>query len=406
MLDAAQRAYFVYWRQQYEAGMPLACDATYRYLYLQELVTEAATSEKLERDLTELSERYDDLNFRRNVQRWIGDLHLQRGSFPVSDLGFFLEDPTLAFDIAVHRKVPPPMKLLLALYSRGRAGMGSIAVMQALPVLEAMDTGVVLTAAEMAPSTKVTRYLFQGLQLAGPSLSRFGPLTVEYSAVELTPYLRFTIDTLVETAMTMIGRPVAGHTAQALRQATADPEVTLVENPGTMPESAIALREQIVRRSVAQMPTTDTLEGVLWYVNGLMPHDAATVLAVVLCLSTRKPYIEGKIAFSGELREACDAFAGGFDERVTIGTLRNAFFTLGSGPRKLWTLEPEIEDRAQLRSGKAAARFTRPLQGVFAGSDARDRTVEALFHRIGTRSGSDVTPERVVGAAREAGILS
>ncbi len=406
MLGDTQRAYFVYWRQQYEAGTPMPCDPTYRYLYLQELVTESVSPEGLEQDLSKLFERYDDASFRRNVPRWIGDLSLQRGNFPTADLSYFLEDPILAFAIAIHRKTPPPMKLLMSLYSKGHVAMKSVTVTQAMPTLEAMDTGSVLFAAEMAPATQVRRTLFQGLQPAAESFSRFGALVVPYSAVEFTPYLQFTIDTVVETAMTMIGQAIFGSTAAVVRLPTADPEVTLVEAPMTAVDSAITLREQIVLRAVAPLPTTDTLDGVLWYARGLMSQDAAMVLAVVLCLSTRKPYIEGKIAFSAELREACDTFATAFGKRVTIGTMRNAFYTLGTGPRKIWMLEPEIEDRKELRSGKVAARFSRPLQAVLAGSDARDRLLEALFQRIGTRAGGDVTPERVLAVARESGLLS
>lgn len=380
-LAIEQRAYYVYWRQEYERARILPADPTYRFLYAYELAQRAQDAAQLEGLWTQLRNAYVRRDaITRTLASWIVDLRLQQQHLEYDAITESMFDHSLILDLAIASRSTPRAHILIPLYSKRSSLPTSVAnaLFDRGALLEKIDTSAVLEAAAGITPTQVQRELFINVGEARRSLARFGPLSVRISSFRRSSAVQSAIDAIVEAMLEIIGRR-----APALPFApTADPDLMTVASH-TKHDSR---REAIARQAIATLPPAHTLEGIFWSAESVWTRESILLLLLVLWLSEIKPYIEGRIAFANELRGHYQALGDALGMHVKIGTMRQAYWALSHGPRALWVLDPKPHDAAEIRSNLTAARFTKRAQHLFAGSAARAQAIGMFSTQLAKRT--------------------
>ncbi|MDP9018062.1 MAG: hypothetical protein M3N19_07065, partial [Candidatus Eremiobacteraeota bacterium] len=245
-------------------------------------------------------------------------------------------------------------------------------------LLDRIDTSPVLEAAAGVTATAVSRELFINIGEARSSLGRFGPLNATLHSYRRSSAVQSATDAIIEAMLEIIGRraPVLPFLP------TSDPGVLTVASEAKHD----AVRETIVRKAIANLPAAHTLEGIVWSVESVWNREATLLLLLVIWLSELKPYIEGRIAFSSELRGYYEALGEALGLHVKIGTMRQAYWSLSHGARAIWTLDPRPREVAEIRSNASAARFVKRVQHLFVGSAVRTQAIHALTTHLAKRT--------------------
>lgn len=384
-LNNDQRTFYVYWRQEAERGNFLAADATYRFLYVYELAMRCDTAESLEAHWTRLWNAYPKTDsFGYYVSAWITDLRLMRGRFIFDDVTQGLHNHGLALDVAIAANTAPRASFLLERYSK-RPWLRQSTYQRIISqeeLLNAIDTSAVLVAAKTAAPTELSQSAFINMGAAQQSLRRFGNLKITYPSYQRSTVVQQVIDEIAEAILQMLGiqAPKQQYSGHHLRE---DPEIItqLVVGSGSsgVPIVRPAATRSIIDHVVASLPPADTLDGVLWTIDQrTWSNEALTLLLLVLWLSDTKPFIEGRILFSTELRRYYEAIAEDLNVGHTIGSARRAFSDLGLGVRAIWTLDPRPENLTDIRVNITGARFIKGIQHALVGSAARTTVINAV----------------------------
>lgn len=371
-LNSAQQRYFVYWRDAYESGRVLDADATYRFLYVYELAVEARSAEELERLWTQLYRATDTKDtVAGHLACWIVDLRLLRNANLYDDITVSCREPALSFDLAVRAGVAPPAETFWGLQLPLTCDADLRRRVQRM--LGNVDTSAILEAAAGRPPPIGKRMLFSGLGWPSDSLRRFGPLTVELPRYSQMSDVRHAVLGVINAVLELSG-------TAPLRSASHRGAVA-----STAPVAAREQTERIVTRALDGLPNVASLEGLLWTVERVLDDSVLVLLLLVLWLAEVKPYIEGRITFSGELRGHYEMLGGRLGLPLTIGSLRNDFWMLSHGARAVWTIDPTAATVNDIKTGLTAARFTRAMQHLLVGSAARAKVVHTLCKRLGQR---------------------
>ncbi|MDQ2872312.1 MAG: TerB N-terminal domain-containing protein [Candidatus Eremiobacteraeota bacterium] len=366
-----QRSFYIYWRQEYERGNQLPADTTYRFLYAYEVAAQTDCAEELEAAWIRLLDAYCRRDgFGRAMATWITDLRIQQGRDAFDWVTEMIPDDLLVLDLAIAAKRPPNARVLLPLYSKRNYAPHVFALMRELgkhsALLSNIDTAAVIEAAHGVTATAIPQTLFANLGHVRTGMARFGPLQRSIHSYKRSSAVTHAIDATVEAMLEMVGGPI----------------VTMVSSPA---RSAVT-REAIVRKAVANFPQADTIDGLLWAATSLWSAESLLLLIIVLWLSDVKPYIEGRVAFSSELRGTFETLAKALGLHSTIGSMRKAFWTLGRGVRAVWKLDPEPTDISQVRTNGTAARFIRSLQRELVGSATRSKALQAILAQLARRT--------------------
>ena len=379
-LSGEQRAYYIYWRQEYERGHTLPADATYRFLYAYELATQSESAVDLEDAWLRLRTacRKGDA-FSQTMANWITDLRLQQGRIVYDAITEALGDARFALDLAIAAQTPPHASLLLPLYSKHSLLPAS--AYDSGPYhsfIGSIDTSPVIAFAENVTPTALRRELFGNIGATRSALERFGPLHTTILSYKRSSAVQNAIDAIVEAMFEIVGQAIPNREVML----SADPTVMLV---ASVPRNDPG-RAAIVRTAVAALPEALTLEGAVWTIESVLGAEPLLLLLLVLWLSESKPYIEGRIAFSHGLRKYYEAVGDRITMHATIGTMRRAFWTLSRGARALWTLDPMPLQPADIKTSVTGARFQKKLQHVFAGSAPRAQAIAKIGAQLARRT--------------------
>ncbi|HEY8298502.1 MAG TPA: TerB N-terminal domain-containing protein [Candidatus Baltobacteraceae bacterium] len=364
-LNMAQKAFYIYWRQQYEAGTALPADATYRFLYVYELATHAKSAEDLEAAWIALRREYRKNDaFTQNLSTWIVDLRLMQ-SKPVYDaITESLADAQLVLDLAIAAKTAPHARALIPLYSKRLTAIAGVDALRHYEALASeVDTHPVVAASVGVTATAIQRQLFANVGDARVYLARFGALNKLVFSYKRSTAVQTAIDTIVEAMLHLIGQATPRDRKQPASE-----------------------REAIVHAALAGLPAADSLAGIAWSAHAVWEPDALLVLLLVLWLSDVKPYVEGRIAFSAELRGHYGTIGDRLGLYATVGTMRKAYWSLSHGSRAVWRLDPPVTDASQIKTSVSGARFTRALQHLFVGSVARAEAMNEIVAQLARRT--------------------
>ena len=196
-LTLEQRAYYIYWRQEYERNQLPRADATYRFLYAYELAQRAETAEQLEALWDALRSAYARRDpITRTLSSWIVDLRLQQDRFVYDAVTESIFDHWLMLDIAMAAGVPPHAPVLLPLYSKRTSLPTAVAnaLLERAALLEKIDTSPVLEAAAGITPSAILRELFVNVGEARSALARFGPLSTRISSFRRSSAVAGAID--------------------------------------------------------------------------------------------------------------------------------------------------------------------------------------------------------------------
>jgi hypothetical protein len=141
----------------------------------------------------------------------------------------------------------------------------------------------------------------------------------------------------------------------------------------------------IPRSRANKYPEPDTLEGLIVTARYALSEEALILLAVVLRMSEIKPWIEGQIALSKDLRAVCDRAFAGVGVEGGLSALKRAYFALVSGSRAPWTCEDRPAEANSLKLNTTRARFARNLQRELLGSASRNHIVDEITSILAER---------------------
>lgn len=388
-LNNEQRAFYVYWRQEAERSNFLPADATYRFLYVYELAMRCDTAESLEAQWMRLWNAYPKTDsFGYYISAWITDLRLMRGRFIFDDVTEALRNHALAFDIAITANVAPPALFLIERYSKRPWIDQTIyqRIVRQKALLEAIDTSSVLAAAKNVTPMELSQPAFVNMGATQQSLRRFGNLKITYRSYQRATALQQAVDAVVEAILQMLGIKPPDDRFQA-HAGSENPELVtrLVGGSGSrgVPIVRPAVAQGIIDKVVAKLPSADSLEGILWTIDQrTWSNEALTMLLLVLWLSDSKPFVEGRVLFSTELRHYYEAIAEALNIEHTIGAARHAFWDIGLGVRAIWTLDPTPESLTDIRVNTTGARFSKGAQHALVGSAARTKVISAITPKL------------------------
>lgn len=375
-LEHDQQAYYRYWRWQYESGTLLDADATYIYLYIYELAWEANSAVELERGWIKL---FDDLSTKgtdsvvKQLATWIVHLRLQAGRSVFDEVTAKSNDADLAFDVAIAAGAGPPVEPLLKhTYQMGFDGRARERLKR---VFQQIDTRVLVPIAQGARTAKRPQMLFNNIGWVRSHLGQFGPLNVDVRRYGETKKVQEAVVTLLESLNELAGGPPVHRPGRAYQPLFKDQEPT--------PKLTGPVGE-LVRDAVASLPNPNTMEGLQWSIERIFDDGALVLLMLVLWLEN-KPYIEGAIAFASELRIFYERIGARLGFYAKIGTLRSDFWALSNGARAVWRLEPIPEAPGDIKTRVTVARFSKSMQHLLRGSEARGKVIHTLAVRIARR---------------------
>jgi hypothetical protein len=358
-MNEEHRAYFRYWRAIYERGESVPVHTGYLHLYLQELGVEASSREELERHWLQLYHRYGDeahSGFQHRLSALIVDLRLQRGCFEFDAIAAGLVDQRLAFDLAIASGKEPPLATMLAIDQSVRIGRAARETLLAL--FPNIDTAEILAVAKRSADVPVEPYcVFTQLGSTIMDLLRFGPGVVSVRRYSESETVEQGVLSLVLALNDLLGSPVVyqrqpyGHTGMSEMLAKA------------------------FAATAESLPSRASLDGIAWNVEHIYSDTCLVLVALVLRLES-KPYVEGAIAFSRDLRRLYESVGTQIHLSPTIGSLRKDYWMLSRGQRALWELSPAPSSHGEIQSNVTVARFSKDLQRLLRGSETRGRVID------------------------------
>jgi hypothetical protein len=233
----------------------------------------------------------------------------------------------------------------------------------------------ILAAAHSREPKLVTREMFHNLlatrRFVSETNSRLRPSVRGYgtaSARLLSYYdracVRHVAEQIVQDAIEMIG---------ATKPAANDGSVPTVESGGG--EKRVPIRR---RHGATTLPASDSLDGLIATVRIALGWESLLLLGVVLRLSESKPWIEGQIALSSELRMYLDRAITAVGREGGVSTVKRAYYRLTAGSRAPWIGESAIADLRQIKMNVTRVRFARNLQRELIGSVIRERCISEI----------------------------
>lgn len=380
--NAAQQNYYKFWRYRYLAGEPLQTDDAYLISFAEECACLAPSLQGAHDDWERLRASYPDIDCRQ-LDSWICDARLLHEQYVFDDVvrrlrpGADVKGRSWArFDLAVRAGVPPLSIDVAALVGT------QIAVRQRsereflLQIVDRLRSSAaedpILAAACSREPKFVTRELFRGLPAIQrfmkqqnsplrPSLLFYGMVAARLLSYYDTARVRHVAEELVRGAIEMVGatRPVL----------TNDIVPTVVSGGG---EKRVPIRR---RRGATVLPASDSLEGLIATVRIALGWESLLLLGLVLRLSESKPWIEGQIALSPELRTYLDRAIAAVGREGGASTVKRAYYRLTAGSRAPWIGESAIADLRRIKMNVTRVRFARNLQRELIGSVARERCI-------------------------------
>lgn len=384
-----QRAY-VYWRQELLSGVIIDVPLTYRFLYAYEVGCRSANLLELEKRLAFLRNSYRaDAHFASYIASWLVSARLWRRDYTYDELIESAPDVRLRVDLGLlNNRSPNADDLVQLVYGHGQRDR----LVQALRVVRAAEPADVVVAAAASTAPQHRGYV----AFAGYPINIRGAAS---RAIDVPTYT----NTVQDPVMVAIARLM---TASELLigdlLSPADRELQFVQRIGT--GSVIPIRRDATAALLPVLPPSDTVEGLRLSIKGLWDADMRITMAVVLWQADIKPYIEGEISFSRDLRKKHEAFTVALGIEGGIGALRRGFFYLTRGLRAPWRLDVEAPVAADLRMGTASARFSTGLQHQLRGSAARARILADLIEQIAQdtrKSRSEIVAALVAGTGAD-----
>jgi TerB N-terminal domain len=384
-----QRAY-VYWRQELLSGVIIEVPLTYRFLYAYEIGCRSANLVELEKHLAYLRNSYRaDEHFASYIASWLVSARLWRRDFSYDELIESAPDVRLRVDLALlNARAPSTDDLVQLVYGHGQRDR----LVQALRVVRAAEAADVVVAAAASTAPSHRGYVaFSGYPVKIRGVASRAIDVPTYTNMAQDPVM-LVIARLMTASEVLIGDLLS----------PADRELQFVQRTGT--GSAIPIRRDSAATVLPVLPSSDTVEGLRLSINGLWDADMRITMAVVLWQAEIKPYVEGEIAFSRDLRKKHEAFTAELGIDGGIGALRRGFFYLTRGPRAPWRLDVEAPVAADLRMGTACARFTTELQHQLRGSATRARILADLIEQVAQdtrKSRPEIVAALVAGTGAE-----
>lgn len=379
-LSQEQRRFFAYWRYEYERGNTLPADDTYRYLYAYEIAWESRSADELELLWTQLWRKLEpDDSVARGLAHWIVDLRLQQRKTAYDDITASMSDRAFVFDLALAAGSTPPVDTAWALCLP--FSFDSEMKARVKRMLREVDFSALLKAATQPNVETAQRALFSGLGWPVQRLQQFGPMDATIARFSESSEVRKAVYNIVMTIQHLSGAPPSRYVSAPVYRRS--------EFSGPLPESV----EMVVRKATNSLPDANGVDGLLWSIDRVFDDTGLLLLLLVLWLSELKPFIEGRIAFSGELRLRYEAIGRRLGLQATIGSLRRDYWMLSHGPRAVWTLSPSPASVNDIKTGITDARFTRSMQHLLLGSAVRGEAIHALAVRLARRrrkSGDEV----------------
>ena len=291
-------------------------------------------------------------------------------------------DPRLQVDLALFNQRPPSDEALVRLI-HGHAHVDRL--VQAVHALRAAaDTDAIVAAASKMTPTFRPYQTFNGYPVRGRMFPS-GPVQVPtFTDVASEPVMA-AIRELTEGAANLL--------VDIFSQG--DRELEFVQREGTA--VSYPIHPNGSRRGVTPLPPPiETIQGLQLSIDGLWSSEMQAVMAVVLWQAEVKPYIEGEITFSSELRKKYETFASTGGLECGVGPYRRGFFYLTQGARAPWRLNVTASNPTDMRVGSAVARFSTSLQHLLRGSAARADLLNRLLVSLARHAGK--TPSEVAAA--------
>lgn len=378
-LDPQQRSFYLYFRSEARKHNFLECDTTYRFLYVYEIGARLQKMSNIISVWTRLYNAYpDDKIFRTHLGRWILDLHFVSGIYQLDSALSLLKQDEDIIDLAMLADQSIPSLALASLY-----GSGSIDLDQLSKILDWTRSQ------SEDPIEAFRRSCSSGLRKMDP-LKGMGPArnyilsdlsftTISYMANPKIPdYLERFVKS-AESVVTGVGADL-----NPIIEPVRESKVSPIDSVTT---SGNEIRTLIVRPfepkksidiHIPEIPPPLTLNGLLFSIRFSWNPDVLVLLTTVIGLSIRYPFIDGRIDFSKILRDPFEGMSKYFRLKGTLGTMRQSYFTLSSGTRAIWQIEPIISESSEIKMGTTIARFHKPLQHALIGTNDRRAILSAL----------------------------
>jgi hypothetical protein len=397
--SGAEERYYRFWRDAFLAGEYRRTDEQYIVHLVEEGPKRHATLESLLDEWITLRLAYPDVRCDK-LDRRIGVMRLLLGRPAFGDeerrmhfrgTGHF-DDSWIGFDLAVASGVPPLDDDVRSLFeatlpagARPRDREQTFKTFTNLRHLSPEDP--ILRKATAGEPKRVRREIFADadrlLRRAGLQEPEYGirgsavaGITAKIPSFHATSRVRRVIRDLTADAVALVG---------GLPQEGTGRDASVSENAG------LTVKIRRAPSLVDALPARDTIAGVLATGQISLPWESLLLLAVVLRMSDAKPYIEGLITMSADLRAAVDEACGTIGLDRGIGTCKRGFFYLLAGIRApWWSEEPLPADPHLLKVASARARFHRNLQRELLGSIARERVLREVCELLAERARRDV----------------
>jgi hypothetical protein len=390
MMNPAQKRAYVYFRQEFRNGITIAdMPLSYLFLYSYEIGSRSSTLAEFGAQLTRLREAYIETpKLARYLATWVTDARICMKHYEWDDIARSTSDPNLRVDLALLAGLPPDtgdVLSIIALNTPRRLNPRMPRVLQALRETKNVDP--ILASATKEPSGSRSLPVFSGYAGNVPGLPNGYRRSVQVpSFVQPGSPTLEAILALVREAMDIIGDSTV---------VPADPDLEFVRVPGTVQRVPID-RSTVRPEGRDELTAFDGLAGFGLSINSFWNDDMRVLMALVLWQADVKPYIEGVIAFSRDLRIKYDALATALGAETGLGPYRRAFFNLSTGTRAPWSLDADAQAAIDVKMGKANARFVKGLQHDLRGSAAQGQILTLLVS--GIARDRNTSPAAVVDA--------
>jgi hypothetical protein len=380
-LSPEQRAAYVFIRQEFVNGYAVN-DAPLSYLFLcaYEIGQRARTLKSFESRLTSLRTLYhQNSKFSAYLAHWIFDARIITKKFEWDEIAqdSTRNRPPLRVDAQLLAHLEPAAVDLL-----GCQGLQHLTrskrerLVRAIEYIRStFESDPVLAASQSAPPAIRQASLFSGY------IGRIPRFPNDYERrVDVPTFMnpgspvRLTIDRLVNDAAALIGETLSPN----------ENDLDFTRVTGTHQTVPIT-RSATAQPQFGRVLSVDTLEGLEQTVQTLWDFEMCLLMGLVLWLADSKPYVEGLIAFSRELRLKYETLSSSLHSERGIAPYRRAFYALSQGKLAPWILDTQSTNALDLKIGQTSARFNIALQHALRGSSARAR----LFTRLALRIAGD-----------------
>lgn len=380
-----QRRYYVYWRQEFDAGRTIRATETMLFVAAYEAAVFRTTLESVVDRWIQLWRAYPEAHsFRHYCSGWVDDVRAIAGSNVYDDLSRGLPPGSARFDAAVRAGLPPDLHDVMAMFSAGEIQYGAVPaarVQRAMAALRETQEGDPILVAALREGPSRLKRAEAGRLLRGyftaDHLAPYFPEKWSVSTWYMGAGARKAARALFKEAMALVS---TDYQTRSLGTST-DPGMVMVDVPGEQHRQPI--RRSKARRTAA--PEFDTVEGLQFTLHVTADDSMLMLFGLVLHLCDVKPYIEGQIAYARPLRVSFERAAKALEMETGLGHFRQSFYYLASGARAPWTLEPAPSHPGAMQMGELNARFVRGLQRALLGSDPRGSLYRWVVDQLATR---------------------